>query len=59
MKIVLSRVIADDTQTDGRRAIREEHVSDDGQVVNIDYVAEAGYDAQSALTARAAFMTGV
>jgi len=51
--IVSSTLILNNLQTDGRSIIREQHVDDQGNYYYFDYIADAGFDPNIRLAARA------
>lgn len=56
MLIVASSIISSVAQADGRFAVRECHVGDDGRAWTIDYLANAGSDIAATLAARASWL---
>jgi len=50
--IVSSLVVEDRVQVDARRMVREQHTTDDGRVLTVDYLAEPGADVHAQMTAR-------
>ena len=50
--IVSSTVVEDRAQVDARRMVREQHTTDDGRVLMVDYLAESGADVYTQMTAR-------
>ena len=51
-----STIIEDRPQKDGRRAVREKHVTDDGSEFFVDYLAEPKADVEEMLPVRAALI---
>lgn len=56
MPILASSIVEDRVQVDGRRAVREAHTDDLGQVQVVDYLAEPDADVQAVLPIRAAIL---
>lgn len=54
MSIISSVIAADDAQSDGRRWILENHTDNLGVIYLVSYLANNGFDAAAALTARIA-----
>lgn len=54
MAVVSSVIIEDHAQVDGRRHVRERHTTDLGDVIDVQYVAEADADVEASLAPRAA-----
>ena len=52
MPIVLSEIVEDSVQADGRRYVRERHTDNLGRVQFVVYLAEAGANASATMTAR-------
>lgn len=52
MPIVLSEIIEDSHQTDGRRWITEEHTAGTGKTYRVTYLAESGTSVETVMAAR-------
>lgn len=52
VEIVSSQILWDMPQVDGRRSVREEHTSVEGEVYTIDYMAEENEDINQTLANR-------